>query len=496
MTHNKKVIVIGAGISGLSISALLAKQGFDVTVVEKNSIYGGRGRVFKSNGFKFDMGPSWYLLPKVFEEYFKMFDEDISEYLDLVKLNPSYRIFLPNNLKVDISPNIDENIKIFEKIEPGVSNNFKKYLKKSEDLYKLLVEEMFFEDFTSKKTFLSTEKMKKFKSFSPSDLLGNYEKLCNRYFKNEDLKRIIQYGVALLGSHPEEAPALYAMMSYADYVEGVYYPMGGLNKLFAAIYKLGRKHGVRYKFNFDVNKIEVQNRSATSVSSKDNQSLNADIVISTGDYHHTETEYLDNKYRTYSDGYWEKRKIGASAFIIYLGLKKKLPNLLHHNLFLDRDWKAHFGQLLNSKEWPKRPAYYVCSPSITDESVAPAGCENLFFTVPIPAGAKDTPEIRRNYFDKIIKHFETVIGEEIKYDIIYKRIFTIKDFENDYHAYKGTALGLANTLSQTGIFRVKYKSSKVKNLYYSGQYTHPGSGLSSCIASSKIVSDKIIKEYL
>ena len=495
MKKKQKAIVVGAGISGMSIACLLAKNNFDVTVVEKNSIYGGRGRVLRANDFVFDMGPSWYLLPEVFDDFFKLFGEDINEYLELVKLDPSYRVFLPKGKVVDISTDIEENIKIFESIEPGSGENFKKYLAKSEKLYKVLVGKLFYKDLTSRKVLMDRSLLKEFKGLSASDLFSSYERLCSKYFKTEELKRIIQYGVALLGSHPEDAPGLYAMMSYADYKQGVFYPKGGIGKLFTAIYKLSKKLGVEYKFNFDVTSFNFSENTINRVISTDGAEEIADLVIMNGDYAFAELEILDEKHRTYDEKYWSNKKIGASAFIIYLGVNKKLKNLEHHNLFLDRDWKEHFKGLSNTNVWPEKPAYYVCAPSKTDTSVAPLNCENLFFTVPIPAGVEDNDSMRIKYFDKIIKHFESVIGEEIKYDIIYKKIFTVNDFIHDFHAYKGTALGLANNLKQTGFLRVGYESKKVKNLYYTGQYVHPGSGLSACVASARILSDKITTEY-
>lgn len=492
MKNKQKVIVIGAGIGGLSIAPLLAREGYEVTVVEKNSIYGGRGRVLKANNFVFDMGPSWYLLPEVFADYFKMFGESIDDYLELTKLEPSYRIFLPDEKQVDITTDMERNMKLFDSLEENGGKKFQDYLKKSEKLYKLLVGKLFYVDLTSKKLLLNKSLLNEFKGLSFSDLLSSYEKLCSTYFETENLKRIIEYGVALVGSHPEDAPALYAMMSYADYKIGVFYPKGGISKLFSAIYKLAKKNDVNFKFNFDVSKIEVKEGKATGVVSTEGEKLDADIVVSNADYAFTEINLLDEKYQTYNKRYWDSKKIGASGFIIFLGINKRIDNILHHNLFLDRDWKEHFGQLLNSKDWPERPAYYVCCPSKTDDTVAPAGCENLFFTVPIPAGAEDNDKQRTKYFDAILKHFESVIGTEIKYNIVYKKIFTIKDFEDELHSYKGTALGLANTLRQTGFFRVNYQSKKVKNLFYTGQYVHPGSGLSACIASSRIVAEKII----
>ncbi len=494
MKKKQKAIVVGAGISGMSIACLLAKDKYDVTVVEKNSIYGGRGRVLKANDFIFDMGPSWYLLPEVFDDFFKLFDADINDYLELVKLDPSYRVFLPKGKVVDISTDIEENIKIFEDIEPGSGENFRKYLEKSEKLYKVLVGKLFYKDLTSRKVLMDRSLLKEFKGISASDLFSNYEKLCSRYFKTEELKRIIQYGVALLGSHPEDAPGLYAMMSYADYKKGVYYPKGGIGKLFTSIYKLSKKLGVEYKFNFDVSGFNYSDKNITSVISSGGQKESTDLVVMNGDYAHTELEILDKKYQTYDEKYWSSKKIGASAFIVYLGVNKKLKNLQHHNLFLDRDWKEHFKGFSDTNIWPQKPAYYVCAPSKTDPTVAPSNSENLFFTVPIPAGVEDNDNLRITYFDKIIRHFEGVIGEEIKYDIIYKKIFTVNDFKQDFHAYKGTALGLANNLKQTGFLRVGYKSKKLDNLYYTGQYVHPGSGLSACVASARILSDKISDE--
>lgn len=492
MVNKQKATIIGAGIGGMALASLLARKGLDVTIVEKNAIYGGRGRVLKANGFVFDMGPSWYLLPEIFEDFFQLFGKSTSDYYDLVPLDPAYRIFLSENRTINISRELEQNLKTFAGIEKDGDVKFKKYLEKSKEIYDVVVGKLFYEDLTSKKVMISPKVRKEFLKLNIRDMLGSYEDLCNKYFESEDLKRIIQHGVALLGSHPKHTPGLFAMMTHADYNLGVSYPVGGMGKLFSALYTLSKELGVKYEFNFDVEKILTKKGLASGVVSTENKKIVSDFVVSNADYAFTELDLLPEKHRTYKQDYWEKKDISPSAFIIYLGVDKRLPQLLYHNLFLDRDWRDHFeGFYGKDKSWPEKPAYYVCCPSREDDGLAPEGCENLFITIPVASGLEDTPEIRRDFFDSIIKHMEKRLDTNLRSHLIYKKIFTLNDFSNDYHAYQGTALGMSNILTQSSIFRVNYQSNKLDNLFYVGQYVHPGAGMSSCIASARIVADKI-----
>lgn len=494
-TNNKKVLIIGSGIGGLSLGCLLAKEGYKVTIVEKNKQFGGRGRVLKTKGFVFDMGPSWYLLPEVFEEFFQIFDKKASDYYELVRLDPSYRVYLPDNKKIDISSDLEKNLKLFSYIEKDGDKKFKNYLGKAQKIYEILVGELFYEDLTSRSMLMSPKMLQSFKGLDPRDLFGSFGSFTKKYFKSEDMRRIVEYGVALIGSHPDKAPGFYAMMSHADFNLGVYYIKGGMGMLFNALYDLSKELGVEYIFDDEVTKIIAQKRTVNGVRLKSGKVFKPDLVVSNADYAHTEINLLDKEFQTYDSKYWENTSKAPSAFIIYLGIDKKLPGLLYHNLFLDRDWKKHFEMFYDREaKWPKNPAYYVCCPTKNDESVAPKGSENIFITVPIPSGVEDTEEIRDKYFSEILKHLESKLDTNLSNHIVYKRIFSQNDFKSDYNAYNGTALGLMNTLRQSSIFRVKFQSQKLNNLYYVGQYTHPGSGLSACIASARIVSRKIVEQ--
>ena len=317
--------------------------------------------------------------------------------------------------------------------------------------------------------------------------LDDYAK---RYFESEKIRKILEYTIVFLGGSPYDSPALYSLMSHVDFNLGVWFPIGGMGKLSEAMHKIAIEQGAEFKFNEPVEKIIIENNKAKTVkTSKD--SYDADIVIDNADMPYAENNFLEKKYRSYSQKYWESRKIAPSAYLLFLGLNKKLKNIVHHNLYFDPSWDEHFGQIFKNPAWPDNPSYYVSATSYTDASVAPKGCENLFFLVPVAPGLEDTEKIREKYFVKILTHFEKLIGESIIDSIIVKRVFAHDDFTNRYNAYKGTALGLAHTLKQTAVFRPQHQSKKVKNLFYTGHYNHPGIGVPMVIISSQILADEI-----
>ncbi len=485
-----KIIVIGTGIGGLSAAALLSKQGHEVKVFEKNENPGGRARVWRKDGFVFDMGPSWYLMPEIFENFFSLFDKKVEDFYELIRLNPSYRIFFPDEI-IDISADIEENKRIFDKLEENGAEKLEKYLKQAKEKYEYLMKGLMYEDLVGIRGMLSPKLMSAGWKLS---ILSNMEKLISKFFSNERAKKILQYSIVFLGGNPKNTPALYSMISHIDFNLGVWYPRGGLGKIVEALEKLTIDHGGSIEYGVEVTKIVVENKVAKRVITN-NGEYEADIVISNADYPHTETQLLDDESQTYPIKYWKKKTIAPSAYVLYLGIDKKLDSLTHHNVILDHDWVAHFEQIFDRPSWPDEPAYYLCSPSRIDNSVAPEGKENIFVTVPISPGLEDTPEVREKYFDKIIEHMEEVTGENIQDSLVVKRIFTLNDFSEDYNAYLGTAVGLTHTFSQSAFFRPRHLSKKVKNLYYTGQYTHPGIGVPMALIASQIVSEMIDEKY-
>lgn len=489
--QKKKAIVIGAGFGGLATATDLASMGFEVTLLEKNEMAGGRARVFKEKGFTFDMGPSWYMMLEYFERFFAKHGHKSTDFYQTLLLDPSYRITYEDGVKVEISAELEKNIALFESIEKGAGDKLREYLKEAERKYHLSTDLVLQKSVNNFFDFFSFELLRK---ASGLNVFQNLDSYVRQFFKDEKLIQIIEYITLFLGSSPKQLPAVYSLMNYADFVGRVWYPVGGMGSVVEAFVKIAKERGVNFVFNADVTKIEVENGIAKGVYVGETFH-EASVVVSNADYPFTETVLLDKKWRTYDTSYWDKKKISPSAFILYLGLNKKLKNALHHNYFFRENWTKHFKSVFEEPAWEDKPSYYLCVPSVTDATVAPPDCENLFFLVPAAPGLADSQEFRQEYRNKMIKEIESLVGESIADNIIYERIYSQSDFERDYHAHKGTALGMALNLMQTGFFRPHNKSKKVENLFYAGQYTHPGCGMAPCIISGENVARDINKKY-
>ena len=489
--EQKSIIVIGSGFGGLSAAALLAKDGHKVKVIEKNEQPGGRASVYKIKGFTFDMGPSWYLMPDVFEKFFGEFGEKPENYLQLKRLDPAYRVFFSKEDIVNISSDLNKNKELFEKLEKGGSQKLSEYLDKSEYQYNIAMNDFIYKDYKHFTDFLKPKLIVEGTKLHMFDKLDNYAK---RFFLSDKIRKILEYTIVFLGGSPYDSPALYSLMSHVDFNLGVWFPIGGgIGQVVEAMVKIAEKYNVDFEFNNPVKKIIVKNGIVKGVETQKGI-YDADIVIANADYPYVETTLLEKEYISYNNKYWDKKKIAPSAFLMYLGLNKKLESLTHHNLYFDSNWENHFDEIFHNPKWPDNPSYYVSCTSKTDKTVAPKDCENVFILVPVAPDLNDTDEIRDKYSDKILKHLENLTGEKIINSIIYKKIFTHRDFSDRYNAYKGTALGLAHTLKQTAVFRPSHNSKKVKNLYYTGHYNHPGIGVPMVIISSQILAEEIKKK--
>jgi len=483
----KKAIVVGAGFGGLAAAGLLARDGYKVNVIEKNEQVGGRASVWKKDGFTFDMGPSWYLMPDVFEKFFAEFNKKPEDYMDLVRLDPSYRVFFSEDEYVDISADMKKNYELFEKLEPGAKEKMEEYLKLSEYEYEIAMKDFIYKDYKHFTDFLKP------KLIVEGTKLHMFEKLDTfalRYFKSEKIRKILEYTIVFLGGSPYDSPALYSLMSHVDFNMGVWFPKGGMAKLAEAMYKLAKEQGATFIFNEPVEKVIVENGKTTGVKTN-KKTYKADIVVVNADYAWADMNLLEKKHRSYSDRYWEKRKIAPSAYLLFLGLDKKIKNFEHHNLYFHPKWVDHFDDIFKDPKWPKDFSYYVSCITKTDPKTAPKGGENVFVLIPVAPGLKDDEKTREKYYDITIKHMEKLAGENLRDHVIVKRIFAHNDFSSRYNAYKGTALGLAHTLKQTAVFRPKHTSKKVKNLYFTGHYNHPGIGVPMVIISSQILNDII-----
>ena len=485
----QRVIVIGAGFAGLSAAALLAQAGYQVQVLEKNEQAGGRARQWKKDGFTFDMGPSWYWMPDVFEEYFALFGKKVADFYQLDRLSPSYRVFFGKEDYVDVPARMEDLEALFESIEPGSVPGLRSFLKQAAYKYEVGMKDYVFRPSLKLTEFLDPRLIGE--SFR-IQLLGSMRKHVQKYFKNPKLRKILEFPVLFLGATPDNTPAMYSMMNHADLVLGTWYPQKGMHEIVKAMVAVAEEQGVSFHYNQEVKEIVVKDGRAQAVRT-DSGIFEADLVVSNADYHHTDQVLLKNGYSNYTASYWDKRTMSPSSLLFYIGLDKKLDGIKHHMLFFDEDFELHAQEIYQDPQWPSKPLFYVCSPSRTDPSVAPEGKENLFLLIPLAPGLDDSEEERERYYHIVMERFETLIGQRVRDAVLFKRSYAMKDFEQDYHSFKGNAYGLANTLNQTAYLKPRLKSRKVKNLYYTGQLTVPGPGVPPSIISGQVVAKEIAK---
>ncbi|AFL83497.1 phytoene desaturase [Belliella baltica DSM 15883] len=485
------VVVIGAGFAGLSAATHLADQGYQVTLLEKNSTPGGRARKFETEGFVFDMGPSWYWMPDVFETYFSHFGKKPSDYYELLRLDPSYAVIFGDQDFVDIPANLEEFRALLEMMEPGVGPKLDEFLKQAAYKYKVGIQDLVYRpsrsllEFASPKLLVDMIRMDIFQSMS---------KHVRKFFKEDKIIRLMEFPVLFLGETANNIPALYSLMNYADIALGTWYPKGGMHKIIEGMVSLAEEKGVKFHFDAEVDHIDIENGLAKAVKTKSGKTFEADIIIAGADYNHIDRHVLQDKYSNYDDKYWDKRVMAPGSLLFYLGIDKKLKNLRHHNLFFDEPLGPHAHAIYTNPRWPEKPLFYASVPSITDPTVAPEGKENLFLLVPLAPDLEDTEEMREKYYQMIMDRLEKLTGQEIRSHVIYKRSYAHNDFKSDYHAFKGNAYGLANTLLQTAILKPSLKNKKVKNLYYTGQLTVPGPGVPPSLISGHVVAKEVIKE--
>lgn len=485
-----KTLVVGAGYTGLASAALLAGSGMEVEVLEKNAATGGKARRWREGGFSFDMGPSWYLMPDVFERFFGIFGKRSSDLLDLTALDPLYRVFFDGEPPVDVRSGRENLAALFDSFEPEGGRKLAAFLDDGAFKYGVAQREFLYREYRSLFDFLNRRMLA---DGLRLDLFGNMERFVSKRFQDRRSRQILQYAMVFLGTSPSQAPALYSLMSHVDLNLGVHYPQGGLAAVADAIRDIALEMGAVIRTGEEVRRIEVEGAVAKAVHT-DSGRFDADVLLVSADYPHAELKLLDAPHRSYSEGYWSKRVIAPSMFILYLGIGKKLENLAHHNLHFAEDWGGHFRTVFEEPGWPRDPCFYMSCTSKSDPRSAPPGKEALFVLVPVAPGLEDTDEVREAMAAQTVRQIERVTGESIAGSIEVMRIFSQRDFASEYNAFHGTALGLAHTLLQTAVFRPAYRSRKVSNLYYAGQYTHPGIGVPMTLISAEIVAEKIRKE--
>lgn len=483
---NKKISIIGSGFSALAAACYLAKKGNNVTVYEKNSTIGGRARQLKKEGFTFDIGPTWYWMPDVFERFFADFNKKPSDYYELIKLSPAYQVYFDNLDFVTIADNLEEIISTFETIEKGSGDVLRHFIKEAQSNYDIAIKDLVYRPGESPLELITLETAKKVNQF-----FSNISKDVRKRFKNTKLIQILEFPVLFLGAKPSDTPSFYSFMNFADFGLGTWHPKNGMYSVILAMEALAIELGVKIEVNSNVEKILVENRKTTGIK-VNGKVIESDIVLSGADYHHSET-LLDEKDRQYSEKYWDKKTFAPSSLLFYVGFDKKIENVEHHSLFFDVDFDIHASAIYDNPKWPEEPLFYASFPSKTDENSAPQGKEAGIFLIPLAPGLEDNTALREKYFEKIITRFERLTNQKVKEHIIFKESFCVNDFIKDYNSYKGNAYGMANTLLQTAFLRPKLKSKKVKNLYFTGQLTVPGPGVPPSLISGKLVSDLIEK---
>jgi phytoene desaturase len=483
----KDIAIIGSGFSALSASCHLAKLGHNVSVFEKNESIGGRCRQFKKEGFTFDIGPSWYWMPDIFDKFFAEFGKKTSDYYELDKLSPAYKIFFEDDT-ITIGDCMEKICVEFERIEKGSSVPLKKFIKTAQENYDIAINKVVLKPGLSPLELVTPETITRLDQF-----FKTISSEVRKRFKNPKLISTLEFPVLFLGAKPNKTPSFYSFMNFADFGLGTWHPKGGMYKVIEAMEDLSRSLGVKFHTNSPVSKINVLENSATSIIIN-NKTLNFDIILSGADYHHSET-LLDQKYRQYSEKYWSKKTFAPSSLLFYVGFNTKIKNVNHHNLFFDTDFEKHAQEIYDSPKWPSDPLFYANFPSVTDKSMAPEGYETGFFLIPIAPGIEDTPEQREKYFNLIMSRLELRIVQKVKNNIIFKESFCVNDFISEYNSYKGNAYGMANTLLQTAFLRPNLKSKKVSNLYFTGQLTVPGPGVPPALISGKLVADLINKNH-
>lgn len=487
--NNKSIAVIGSGFSGLSAASYMAKAGHEVHVFEKHHQPGGRARQFTTdNGFVFDMGPSWYWMPDIIENFFNDFDCKASDFYELVSLNPQFEMIF-SDMKMAVPKSFQEMKALFESMEKGAGEKLDQFMNAAEYKY-----EVGMKDFVQKPchNWLEFVSPKIASSALKLDLLTNFRSYVANYFTDPKLRTLMEFPVIFLGASPKNIPALYSLMNYGGYKMGTWYPMGGFYQLVLAMQKVAESQGVVFHFNHSVEKINSENRMVKSLLIN-GEKFKFDAVVASSDYHHTET-LLEEKERNYTEEYWKSRTFAPSCLIYYLGFKEKIPNIKHHTLFFENDLDVHVDTIYGEKKWPENPLFYACCPSKTDPDVAPPEGENLFLLMPLAIGIDDDESKREKYFREMMARVEKHTGaSNLESKIVYKKSFCISDFIKDYNAYGGNAYGLANTLSQTAVLKPKIRNKKIKNLFYTGQLTVPGPGVPPSIISGKIVATEVNK---
>lgn len=486
----KKIVIIGGGIGGVASANLLAKAGYDVTILEQHGQLGGRAGSLQKEGFRFDTGPSWYLMPGVFDHYFELLGETTKD-LDLQRLSPAYKIFFEQNPPITVTSDLEADAATFESIERGAGRSLHRYVANSQKLYDLSIQHFLYTNFERIRDLLSPRLLIPFLPMAKL-LVTPIDRYVSRFVRDQRLKQILEYPMVFLGTSPYTAPAMYSLMSAMDFREGVFYPKRGMYSIIEKMQATAEYLGVQVRTNAVVEQILVEDRVATGVLLNDGSNIQADIVISNADLHFTETQLLDAAWQSFPESYWQPREAGPTALLLYLGVDAPLPELEHHNLLFVDAWRENFTAIYDTKKAPEKASIYISKTSKTDEGSAPAGKENIFVLIPLPT----EPAVTREYYDALTVHYmqqiKQMTGVDLTERVITKEVFYPDMFEQKFNSWQSSMLGQSHLLRQSALFRTPNRSRKVKNLFYVGGSTVPGIGLPMCLISAELVYKRII----
>lgn len=489
---NNRIAVIGGGFAGLAAACTLAREGHNVHLFEKNETTGGRARHFIAEGFVFDMGPSWYWMPEIFESFFNRFGKSVADYYELSRLDPSYRVFFSDHLPLDVPADTEKFGKLLEKMEPGAEKQLQKFLREARIKYETGMGEFVWKPSLHISEFARPRLLRESLRLQ---LFTSMRTHIRKHFRHPKIIQLLEFPVLFLGARPSKTPALYSMMNYADIALGTWYPKGGMLKIAEAMTSLAEELGVKIHTGAQAEKILVENKEARGLLIN-GEFISADVIVATADYHHVETTLLEEKYRSYSEQYWNSRVLSPSTLLFFIGVKKKVNGLLHHNLFFDQDFNQHAAKIYDRPGWPENPLFYLCLPSKSDSSTAPEGGENIFALIPVAPGLTSDEATREQYLNIILRRLKAITGEDLSDQIVFKRSYAHEEFISDYNSFRGNAYGLANTLRQTAFLKPRLKSKKVGNLFYAGQLTTPGPGVPPSLISGQVTAAEVHKYVL
>ena len=507
----KRVAVIGAGFGGISAAAYLAQAGYDVTVYEKNGWVGGRARVLDRDGYRLDMGPSWYWMPAEHDRWFADMGVRREDYYAIHRVDPSYKVYYGDSLPgerdnvVTVPADFAAAQALFERYEPGAGRRLGLFVEQARRKYEFAMSGFIYRNFDSIFDMVNGTLVR---NLHRLNLLGTYRGLIGRYFRYPYLRKILEFPVVFLGSYARKTPAVYTLMNYIDFGLGTWYPDGGFGRVVRAMQEVAESKGAKFVFDAEVCAVRGSENAGTrsaggprlcrSIVVRDadgEREVPADIVVANADYVHVEDALLEPVDRSVDAASWARRTFAPAVLNYYVGFDRKLPFFEHHTFFFDTDWDDHFDAVYGKPRWPEDPLFYLHIPSITDPAVAPAGHEAVFILVPCAMGLDDTDEVRERYFDRVMERMERLTGEKLREHIVFRQTMSIREFTADYHAYRGTAFGLGQTLFQTAYFRPTNRSPKLANLYYASQYTVPGTGTTMSMISGKLAAMRIESEW-